>query len=158
MHLFLQKLFLQLFSVFSTVAGKVICLWWHVCLWFDIKNQVHSYIIKIKVFIPFMTFLSVCSIFPNTYCMYRNVNHKYKVRAAKQNTFTQNQRNFSHFTVLPRYSCNQSDCQIDAQSLKARTLSPIPLQDSYWWNHPSSSWNLKKDKKMEIFEFQMQVL
>lgn len=161
-HIFYAHIFPEAFSaaLFSlgTVAGKAICLWWHVCLWFDIKNQVHSYIIKIKVFIQFMIFLIGCSVFPNTYSMYRNVNHKYNVRAAKHDTSTQNQRNFVHFTVLPRNSCNQSDCQIDAQSLEGRTLSPIPLQDSYWWNHPSSSWNLKKDQKREIFRFLMQVL
>lgn len=154
-HIFPKAFFAALLSL-GTVAGKAICLWWDVCLWFGIKNQVHSCIIKIEVFIQFTIFLTVCSIFPNTYSMYRNVNHKYIVRAAKQNI--QNQKNFVHFTVLPRNSCNQADCQIDAQSLKGRTLSPIPLRDSYWWNHPSSSWNLKKDQKREIFKFLMQVL
>lgn len=138
---------------------------WYVvvgCLpWFDIKNQVLSYIIKIKVFIQFIICLIGISIFPNTYSANRNVNHKHNVRAAKQDTPPQNRSRenfFDHFTVLPRNRCIPSVCQIDAQSPEGRTLSPIPLWDSYWWNHPSSSWSLKKDQKREIFKFLMQLL
>lgn len=161
MHTFFQKLFLQHVNApfnSGAVDGVVMVG----CLpWFDIKNQVHSYIIKIKVFIQFIICLIGISIFLNTYSTNRSVNHKHNVRAAKQDTHPQNRSRenfFDHFTVLPRNRCIPSVCQIDAQSPEGRTLSPIPLWDSYWWNHPSSSWSLKKDQKREIFKFLMQLL